>query len=398
MRENVNIDTRTEKYIQNCRGAETADYRELLAEGKYLNPLPYTLTIFKQPGPTRSVTIEWFRGDAVGRYFSSDTMADNHPLRSTALQYFTETVMTDLTVSRRNKLLAKIQGQSLPLLMLYKERKQTNDLIISFLDDALFCAKNIRNPRAILKRYRWKKPLPPGKTLKKLRAIASQGSTRIGDVWLQYRFAWSPLLADIEAGLNSAAKAEQKGKLFKARAGTKFSHTFVRSKHDQDNVTGPLGTVVRDGYYGLWTSYLITDASLAALAQVSNAEFTLWDGIPYSFVIDRVVNIGQWLDLRYATAGVTFEGGCETTFYKDQFNLCEHELYSYYGKTLGSIGVHGFESFYSGPSRTDIVMNRVVMASFPRPELEYPYKDFANGAVRIMDYATLIRQRFKLKV
>ena len=398
MRENVNIDTASEKYIQTCSGAETADYRKRLAEGLYLNPLPYRLTIFKQPGPTRQTTIEWFRGEAINRYFSSATMADNHPLRTTALDHFSRNVMNDVTVSRRNKLLAKIQGQSLPLLMLYKERKQTNDLIIKFLDDALFCAKNIRNPRAILKRYRWKQPLPPGKTLKRLRSIASQGTSRIGDVWLQYRFAWSPLLNDIEVSLNAAAAAEKKGKLFKARAGTEFASTFVRSKHNQDGVTGPLGTVTREGYYGLWTSYLINDATLAALAQISNAEFTLWDGIPYSFVIDRLVNVGQWLDLRYATAGVIFEGGCETTFYKDHFNLCAHELYSSYGETLSSIGVYGFEAFYSGPPRTDIVMNRVVMSSFPRPELEYPYKDFANGPKRIMDYAALIRQRFKLKV
>lgn len=45
---------------------------------------------------------------------------------------------------------------------------------------------------------------------------------------------------------------------------------------------------------------------------LTNLASTLWELIPYSFVVDQAIQIGDWLEACYATAGLTFIEGSES--------------------------------------------------------------------------------------
>lgn len=393
---NTNIDTSTQLYQVSVVRAVTPDYHYRVTHGLPLPDQPYSLSIIDHPSPIFSHTRDYLRGKLLTDYGPYQfSMKSNDPLWSSGQAYCLDQ-LSKLQAGRRNKLLAKIKGQSLPLIMLYKERHQTGKLVTKFLDDMLFCATHIRNPKAILKRYGYKKTVSM-KKLAQLRRFASRGSTTIGNAWLQYRFAWTPLLKDIADSLNAAAVSEKKGISSKVTAGLPFEFTRNRTTRTMDGVTGPTGVFTMSGGYHITCRYLITDATLAVAAQIQNVEFTVWDSIPYSFIVDRLVNIGKYLDLRYATAGVAFSSGHETTFYKCKASYDEQNVYDYYQKLVDKSAAYYFVTDYSGPPKKSVSLNRSQLYAFPEPVLEYPYKDFFNSASRIADVASLILQRFKLK-
>lgn len=394
---NVNIDTESKLYQVNVSRAKTPGYHQLVVDGRPIPDQPYSLSIIDHPAPYFIHTVDYFRGKKLTDYGTSAySMKSNDPLWSSGLTN-ANARLTELQAGRRNKLLAKIKGQSLPLIMLYKERHQTGKLVTKFLDDMLYCAAHIRNPKAILRHYGYRKQLSPSR-LRRLRVYATKSTHSIGDAWLQYRFAWSPLLKDIEDSLSAAAASEKKGKGFKVTAGLPFEFTLPRTSRKQDGVTGHTGSFVMTGGYHITCRYYITDATLAIAAQVQNVEYTVWDSIPYSFLIDRLVNIGKYLDLRYATAGVGFSTGHETTFYKCTATYDDQNIFNGYGNLTDRSAAYYFVEDYSGPPKKSLSLNRTILTAFPEPTLEYPYKDFFGSSSRIADVAALVLQRFKLKL
>lgn len=393
---NVNIDTSTKLYQVNVSRVVTPDYHYRITHDLPLPDQPYSLSIIDHPSPIFSRTKDYLDGKLLTNYgVSQFSMKSNDPLWSSGLANCLAQLQS-LQRGRRNKLLAKIKGQSLPLLMLYKERHQTSKLVTKFLDDMLFCATHIRNPKAILRRYGYARPVSR-KKLAYLRRFASRGLTTVGETWLQYRFAWGPLFKDISDSFEAAAMSEKKGISSKVTAGLPFEFVHARTSRKQDGVTGQTGTFSMTGGYHITCRYLITDATLAIAAQVQNLEFTLWDSIPYSFMVDRLVNIGKYLDLRYATAGVAFSSGHETTFYECNAQYDERNIFDGYQNLVSGSPRYYFVSDYSGPPKKSVSLNRSLLSAFPEPTLEYPYKDFFQGASRIADVASLVLQRFKLK-
>lgn len=394
---NVNIDNKNKLYQVNVVRAVTPGYYQLVADGRPIPDQPYSLSIIDHPAPYLVHTVDYLRGKKLTDYGGNTfTMKSNDPLWSSGLAN-TSSRLAKLQANRRNKLLAKIKGQSLPLIMLYKERHQTGKLVTKFLDDMLYCAAHIRNPKAILRRYGYRKQLAPSR-LRRLRAHATKGTKTIGDAWLQYRFAWLPLLKDIEDSLNAAAESEKKGKGFKVTAGLPFEFTHSRTSRKQDGVTAHTGSFAMTGGFHITCRYYITDSTLAIAAQIQNVEYTAWDSIPYSFLVDRLVDIGKYLDLRYATAGVGFSTGHETTFYECTAKYDDQNIFDSYQNLTDRNAVYYFVENYSGPPKKSLSLNRTILTAFPEPTLEYPYKEFFGNGSRIADVAALVLQRFKLKL
>ena len=392
----TNIYTDYRLYQVSVVRALTPDFQYRISHDLPLPDQPYSLSIVDHPSPIFSRTRDYLWGELLNDYKSYFSMRSNDPLWSSGFAACLDK-LDKLQAGRRNKLLAKVKGQSLPLLMLYKERHETGKLVTKFLDDMLFCARHIRNPKAILNRYGYKKPLGPMRSIAKLRRFASRGTTTIGQAWMQYRFAWSPFLADIADSLNAAAASEKKGISSKVTAGLPFEFTHVRSSRRQDGAVGQTGTFSMKGGFHITCRYLITDATLAMAAQIQNLEFTAWDSMPYSFLIDRLVNIGKYLDLRYATAGVGFSSGHETTFYECNAQYDKQNVYDYNQNLVDRSDPYCYVTDYSGPPKKSVSLNRTLLTAFPEPTLEYPYKDFFGNAARIADVATLVLQRFSLK-
>lgn len=128
--------------------------------------------------------------------------------------------------------------------------------------------------------------------------------------WLEYHFGWEPLVKDIGAAVDVLQKPFPKRKVSGSGDGRVYSRTQV------DNNYGPIEgstrlTTLTEGK---------TSCLIAAVASVSNPNLYLanqlgftnpasiaWELVPFSFVVDWFVNVGDILSSMTDFMGVSFE-------------------------------------------------------------------------------------------
>lgn len=136
--------------------------------------------------------------------------------------------------------------------------------------------------RALMgKRFRsWSKTHPAAKT------------------WLELQYGWIPLLDDAKEG------AEFLAHHFNVPQQTSFTVTRRR--------TGPIP--VMNGGYGIFRNggythskrvkVILKEVNVTALAGLTNPSTLAWELLPYSFVIDWFIPIGNWLQARQLESGI----------------------------------------------------------------------------------------------
>lgn len=393
-REPVNINTPTYRRVSFQQKSITPHYFARMAAGEIIPDQPYAMTeivseaasyrkwsVWREYNPNRIIIPEQHR-----------CIGDNDTQISARVA--NELLIADLIKGRDNKLLSKIKGQTLPLIMLYKERHQTGRMVTKLLDDMVFFARNYRRPERLLQHYGFaRNPRRNSYVWRNYRRAirrynAQKAVKTVGDYYLEWRFGWGPLFSDLEAGLKANAEAEKKGMRTSARAGLpyEFENSYI---HPEPSNAAVDGHCVSRGYYGLKATYHITDIALAAAVQIMDVPETVWDMTPWSFIIDRVVNISKYLNLRNATAGMEFISGCRS----------DYRVHTITGISNVKTGmtVSGspliYHTVWNGPPRVEVSFNRTPMSGFPEPTLEYPWHDFFDSNY-IADYVTLINQRF----
>lgn len=135
--------------------------------------------------------------------------------------------------------------------------------------------------------------------------------------WLELQYGWLPLLSDI----------------FSATEATKdlFNDPLAHHTYAKRRVKEPLWVSKLSGDSTYWGNQTQTDVSLcevetkfrfrvdnALLAyitgfQLSNPLYVFWVSMPFTFVVDWLLPIGDWLSSLTATHGLTFVDGYQTT-------------------------------------------------------------------------------------
>lgn len=367
-------------------------YHEYIEKGWPLPCQPYSLSINRaQPGST-VLRVQYYN-DTGGLNGPEQKQAPSVSyIRDNYAMYRNVKASADAELAaffdyKSNKLLGKIQAQALPLIQLYKERKETGKLVLSFLDDAIYAVRNLKHPKRILYRYGVYDAQKHNYTFLKSLKKRTMSASTAGNAWLQYRFAWTPLLHDIVDSYKAQAEREKKGKSFRQRVGDKFSWSKSVAS---DTGYGDRMTLVRDGWVGMSCTYHVSDQTLASVGSIDNPASALWDMVPYTFVVDWVVDISTYLSLQSATLGTSFTSGCSTIFYKDLVTFPKTR-YHYYPNVLTYMwGGRKYTYESDLPPRQDVSMTRTVLTSFPKPKLEYP---LAASVKHGVDLFFLINQR-----
>lgn len=147
-----------------------------------------------------------------------------------------------------------------------------------------------------------------------------------GNGWLELQYGWKPLLSDVYGAMETLAKSNSQGNpntVFFRRSGR------AKRKEEKTAITNQLsGSLV--GFDNLIRSYTAecqvrtgvvfskSSAPLASLASVgiTNPALLAWELLPYSFVVDWFLPIGNYLESLDATNGLTFYSGYITTYRK----------------------------------------------------------------------------------
>lgn len=380
--------------------ARFARYHEYITNGWPLPSLPYLLKISK--GKARDYTLSGkFTPGLLNKWDSAYKLpsSESGPALDT---YTTKLVVADLEARmvslmdyKTNKLLSKIKAQSLPLLMMYRERHETGKLVLNALDTTLYCLKNLRHPKRVLFKLGVYDPqIHNYKFLKSLRKRTMSCKTA-GEAWLQYRYAWTPLILDIQDSLRASSEFEKKLHTFTNRVGSKFSFKvsgYTLNPYNSPYVWGGRQAGEREGHFGMGVYYSISDSSLSAAGSLMDIPTTVWDAVPWSFVIDWFVDISTYLDLRNATLGTSFTSGWSSIYYTQTCYQTDKEVnwrpdrFRYNLSASG--GITEWDNFHYLP-RVDVFFERKVLTSFPPVKLEYPMK---TSVIHGIDSFFLIRQ------
>lgn len=136
-------------------------------------------------------------------------------------------------------------------------------------------------------------------------------SRDFGSAWLEYKYAWTPLLSDVKGAAEALARAHTEPQRLRTRTSRSITTNYA-------------GLLPYPGSSRFETSYSIKCAitlsfkptnellSVAASFNMLDPIGLAWELVPFSFVVDWFLPIGNLLESISATHGMSFVSGTET--------------------------------------------------------------------------------------
>jgi hypothetical protein len=181
-------------------------------------------------------------------------------------------------------------------------------------------------------------------------------SRDLAGLWLELQYGWRPLLSDIHDGYEFLARPEKKTQLSFLRGEGSGTLTY-----DLDVATGgttgngKVSVRARASILAALRSEVLHSANQGGLI---NPLQVAWELVPFSFVVDWFMPVGNVLQNFTDYAGLTFLTGSVTQIVEGEMDFTATSY-----ESLDSRG--SFKSISGGASVSSFTMDRTVMAGFP---------------------------------
>ncbi len=190
--------------------------------------------------------------------------------------------------------------------------------------------------------------------------------------WLAVKFGVLPLVSDISDLTELHRNAPALEKVFRLSARTSLSNNGT--------IDEPVNSVIsREGkWYGtsyMKVEYAITDPHTIAQKALglANPPAALWEGVPFSWLLDYVVGVGDYLERLGATQGLSFAHGYKAQKILGSMYLKKNQMVTYSNGTFlhdNSWSKALFEGYRRWP-----------ITSFPSPTIEWSLDDITLSQV-----------------
>jgi len=206
---------------------------------------------------------------------------------------------------------------------------------------------------------------------------------RLANYWLSYWYGFKPLASDAYGLYELMSEQALKTLLVHGRGRSFVGHSGQFEYVRQSSQLAP-GLSFNDSSSIVHQTHLTGRCDNNTLARnlnrigMLNPVSLAWELIPFSFVIDWAVPVGQVLTNLSATAGLTFVGGSSTVRYERELTTTIAPGWQIPGPTQGAMShLWGFG------------MQRTKLSKFPRGLSLYS-KPFFTGASRFATIASLL--------
>lgn len=290
-----------------------------------------------------------------------------------------------------SRLQDRVQRMSVNLAMAFAERKQAANMLTKRIGQVVLLANAVKsgNYKAASRLLdSWKLPKPSRE------ARFKQTSNNLGNYWLEYQYGWRPLLSDIRGSAELIADS------YGAQKPTRFtSSATVRANVNGRYAAGSLGAGYGfdEGFSGSYvetTRYVlevIEDGStLQVLSQtgISNPMLLAWELVPYSFVVDWFLPVGDYLKQLTYAQGLSFKRGTVTR--RTEINGSSSMTKRYESSSGGTPILNGLGRNVKQYSKVRTVLSGFPYSSFPVFEPKF-------GVERALSSISLLAQTFGRK-
>lgn len=238
-------------------------------------------------------------------------------------------------------LLLRVKDEKVNLSVSLPELGKTTDMVFELARDIRYALRSLRSGFAL------------GNLVAELQKPSTRNGKKAAKRWLEYIYGWVPTLSDVYGLSELMGQKLIDGYYPHARVSRSFTDSSAY-KLDYNRVSVNRNL---DGKMGLKCTYRVDSEGLRLLSQsgFTNPLLTAWELVPYSFVVDQVVGIGDYLASLDALVGIS-------DFYSQgSFGYTAHyradHTYSSFGtvSTPGqSMGMYRVSKRYAPASRTPL--------------------------------------------
>lgn len=290
-------------------GSVTPGYKsKKQRERKKLAPLSHVVTYRKDSG-TKYTHNDWaYPGFSPG---SSTVQYATNTVYFTGLPAFAHLVEAYNTA--RSRAAEDVNKMKMNLAQAFGERKQTANLMASTMVRILALARSIKNvdPQAFIHASGISSVNGVTRVQKQMKALEKEhADRRLSNHWLEFQYGWKPLLQDCWGAVDLLAKHVQLDRYNSADVkGSAKAHKFSTGGSGAYN--NPVASTMTETRCKMGIRYRMDSADRALLAQtgIDNPALLAWELLPYSFVIDWFLPVGNYLQSLNDFAGFTFLEG-----------------------------------------------------------------------------------------
>lgn len=213
-----------------------------------------------------------------------------YDIMSSSVLGFNRMGLTDAGYKAATRFYSELSNININLAQVFAERQQTINLVAntaSRLANAYRSFRRGRNP---------------------FTGTASSGSA--SSAWLEYTYGWTPLVSDVYAAMNIASIAPPPIKVrASARESVKVPLVPFREPLNFWNefVVDYLYEETYDERVTVKAHVHVSDPSVVFASQLglTNPALLAWELLPYSFVVDWFIPVGNWLQLQQSQLGLS---------------------------------------------------------------------------------------------
>lgn len=295
----------------------------------------------------------------------------------------------------KSKLISDIKGMKVNLAQAFAERKQTARLIADSAKKVADAVRYLKKGNLSAAAAAVGAPKPSKRAAGRYRSsiIAARKAAKprkamdkaLSRGVLSIQYGWRPLLNDIYGSYEQLESKEHQEIYFIRKSSGFISHAI-----DQWDTVGmsrvkTSAWVERKVY--LKVMYAISRLEARTMAQVgiSNPALVAWELVPWSFIIDWFIPIGNYISSLDATTGLHFVGGSAST--RTYGEMKKHQTWDFW--TMGAYV--NYSTHYTGAASATYEWNdlfRVPLTAFPTvqfPDFKSPVSmEHALNAISLL--------------
>ncbi len=299
------------------------------------------------------------------------------------------THLGDAYTKARARLAEKVNNMDVNLAQAFGERKQTANLLANTAVRIAAAMRHLKHGE--LRDFSRALSLEGNKIPSARqwdRVIATPVDKRLSSHWLSYQYGWKPLIQDAFGVATLLAQHSQERYVTRSES----SATVKQSGMIPFNpVTGAAEVIYSyRTRVRMASSYRCDDLTKTVLAQtgISNPALLAWELLPWSFVIDWFIPVGNYLQALNEFAGFTFVQG----WYSQKSNVTWQQTHGTKNRVWGGSSYN--QIVQQGSSLwSDTLYERFILNSFPAVgSLSFKNPIGGEPLARFATAAALMRQ------